>query len=359
MYEVWETEMLGRLHLLGLKDTVLRKPATAEEMVADKQKNADVYAEMIQLLDDESLSLVTRDAPNDGRKALEILREYHAGKRKHRILSLASLQRAKDESVADYVIKAETAITALRGACQTLDDDLLVDMVLKELPESYQPFAIQFANTNENITFADFKAKLRKFEETETEKIWAAESRDSVMTTQGGVGGQRPKTNPLKRKDNTETVYFRCGTEGHVAIECGKKARRSRCASDTHKDKDNRDKPDRAYQVPREDDTDFAFRVQDGGTGIQEKGLIVDTVPTSHIIKDVAEFTGINNTFAPEKHSVESADGTRCTEIAQKRGTAEAGARVDEHVNGKLCYLHTLNETKPTLTGRVLQSYSE
>lgn len=172
MYEVWETDMLGRLHLLGLKDTVLRKPATAEEILADKQKNSDAYAEMIQLLDDESLSLVTRDAPNDGRKALEILREYHFETRTPNILSLASLQRAKDERVADYVIKAETAIVALGSAGQTLDDAFLVAMVLKELPESYQPFAIHFANTDENITFADFKAKLRNFEETETNRAY-------------------------------------------------------------------------------------------------------------------------------------------------------------------------------------------
>ena len=66
--------MLGHFHLSGLKDTVLREPRTEVEMAADTKNNADAYAELILLLDDKSLSLVMRDAPNDGRRALQILR---------------------------------------------------------------------------------------------------------------------------------------------------------------------------------------------------------------------------------------------------------------------------------------------
>lgn len=74
--------MLGHFHLLGLKDTVLGEPRTPEQTAADPKKNADAYAEMIQLLDDKSLSLIMRDAPDNGRRALKILREYYAGKGK-------------------------------------------------------------------------------------------------------------------------------------------------------------------------------------------------------------------------------------------------------------------------------------
>ena len=73
-YEIWETKMLGYLHLNGLKDTVLREPTSERDIAADAGKNADAYAELILLLDDKSLSLVMRDAPNEGRKALKILR---------------------------------------------------------------------------------------------------------------------------------------------------------------------------------------------------------------------------------------------------------------------------------------------
>ena len=97
-----------------------------------------------------------RDAQDDGRKALNILRDYYAGKGKPRIISLyttlTSLQKSIGESVIDYIIRAETAIIALRNAGETLGDSLLVAMALKGLPESFKPFSIHVAHTYDNIT---------------------------------------------------------------------------------------------------------------------------------------------------------------------------------------------------------------
>ncbi len=81
-YELWETKMLGHLHLLRLKNMVLREPTSQDEVVADGKKNTDAYAELIQLLDDKSLSLIMKYAPDNARKALKILREYYAVKGK-------------------------------------------------------------------------------------------------------------------------------------------------------------------------------------------------------------------------------------------------------------------------------------
>ena len=54
----------------------------------DPEKNADLYAELIQVLDDRSLSLVMREAPNDGRKAFKILKDHYRPKGKPRIIAL-------------------------------------------------------------------------------------------------------------------------------------------------------------------------------------------------------------------------------------------------------------------------------
>ena len=54
----------------------------------DPEKNADLYAELIQVLEDRSLSLVMREAPNDGRKAFKILKDHYRPKGKPRIIAL-------------------------------------------------------------------------------------------------------------------------------------------------------------------------------------------------------------------------------------------------------------------------------
>lgn len=94
-------------------------------MAADGEKNADAYAELIPLLDDESVSLTMRDAPFDGRKALKLVREHYVRSGRPRIINLytmlISLQKAKEERVGDYISRAETTLIALRNAGETLN----------------------------------------------------------------------------------------------------------------------------------------------------------------------------------------------------------------------------------------------
>ena len=52
-YELWETKFMGYLHILKLKVTV-------ESKAPNQTKNADVYAELIQVLDNRSESTICR-----------------------------------------------------------------------------------------------------------------------------------------------------------------------------------------------------------------------------------------------------------------------------------------------------------
>ncbi len=68
--------------------TPLAADASEETRAADSVKNADGFAELVMYLDNRSLSLVIRDAANDGRKVLGCLREHYLSEGKPRVISL-------------------------------------------------------------------------------------------------------------------------------------------------------------------------------------------------------------------------------------------------------------------------------
>ena len=269
-FELWYVKFMGYLKLRGLKSVVdpttpaaatttttttnndgeegggTGNTTTTTTATTDADKNAEVYAELILFLDDRSLSLVIRDAPDDGKKALSILREHYMGKGKPRVVTLwtelSTLVRGGSENVTDYIIRAENAVAALRNAGEVVSDSLLIAMVLKGLPSAFKPFEVVVTQSHDVLTFADFKVALRNYEDTEN----ARKSReiDNVKYFQHGKGAGNSGTrndrnnNGDGNNDNPSggVLCFHCGLSGHKANKCNKKGKKwcKNCKNGSH-----------------------------------------------------------------------------------------------------------------------------
>ena len=318
-FELWEIKFLGYLRLKKL-DTIftpLAEDANEETRAADATKNADVFAELIQTLDDRSLTLIIRDAANDGRKALAILREHYRSKGKPRIITLytelTSLKMAGDENITDYVLRAETAAVSLKTAGETISDSLLIAMILKGLPQTrFKPFSTVVTQKDKALSFSEFKVALRSFEETE--KISTESNKeDAVMKV---------------------IVCYGCGKAGHKLAECRMKKKRwcDICKSNTHQTEKCRKKNHKVKSAKEEEEDDdddegkrsnFVFQVGINVTSEHRvNGLLVDCGATTHIVHELDKFVRFDKHFNPQNHYIELADGSRSNNVALKKGDA-------------------------------------
>lgn len=311
-YELWETKFMGYLHILKLKSTV-------ESEEPDETKNADVYAELIQVLDDRSLALVMRDAKDDGKKAIGILREHYMSSGKPKVISLytelTTLSKREAESVTDYLLRAEAAVAALKNAGETVGDALLIAMVLKGLPQDFKAFNTVITQKDKQPSYPEFKVALRAFEENEKPT-----SKDNVMKT--GFY-------------NAKVKCYACKLPGHKADQCTRSKKWCHhCKTRTHNTQECRKKnlnqetdTKNSVKTVQDQEQSFVFRVSDvpadNDVDYLKASLLVDCGATTHIVNDKSKFINLDENFNPEVHFIELADGTRRNNIALNRGDAK------------------------------------
>ena len=335
--------MLGYMSLMDLKRTIVSvQEGGFEEWEVDEDKNERAFSVLIQCLDKRSLGLVMRDGKNSGRKSLSILRKHYAGDGKPRVMvlytQLSSLEKNTNETVTDYILRAEVISTSLKSAGEPgVTDAMLISMVLKGLPSEYKQFSVVVMQSDKVYTFQEFKVALRNFEENE--KVCHQKNNSNIMYTHDKRNGGKSKAHGGK----TLTCY-NCDTEGHKWQDCSEPMKKycKVCKSDTHSiancrknrggnNNNNRRNSNNQARSVTSGTFNFMIDVSPGGQVDEVPPaprfpvgriavFLVDSGCTSHIVNDETCFVEFDDSFRPQTHSVTLADGSRNSGLAEKIG---------------------------------------
>ena len=104
-------------------------------------------------------------AKDKGRDDLSLVRDHYRGSGKLRILTmytnLCNLKYPFGEDLTEYISGAERLASNLKAAGETIRDSILVAMVMKGLPSTFDSFIVFVTQSAKDYTFTEFKSDIR------------------------------------------------------------------------------------------------------------------------------------------------------------------------------------------------------
>ena len=137
-FAYWSEKFEGYMHTKKLRAQLLGTDTSS------KDEKYRIWAELVQCLDKRSVMMLKLECKGNGPEAWKRLTALISSSETPRVMNLLdqlmspSLKPA--EEMTDYMIRAETLSSSLEVAGEKISGKLLVSVVLKCLPDSYEYF---------------------------------------------------------------------------------------------------------------------------------------------------------------------------------------------------------------------------
>ena len=169
-FENFESEFISAMRLTGLhlalEKYAHRRPAEGFDLEAAKET---IYDWLCISIDRVSKGLIRREAPDDGVKALEILRKYYmrdTQQRLHKLWrSFITSKMQDDEEVNLFMCKIDDIVSKLVEAEEKISDSLKVVTLLNALSSKYSNFIEIALQRNPPYTYEALKIALLEHED--------------------------------------------------------------------------------------------------------------------------------------------------------------------------------------------------
>ena len=167
-------------------------------------QNCQVYADIVDAVDDISLGLILNDAKNDGKKAYNILIDYYLGSHRARknntIKDLIRVSLKSNETIIQFTCRVDRMRDTL-AQYNLKDDDLIITCVLNGLPKRFDTFCTIINSVEDFPSWEIFKLKLHSFSDSKAfNESYSPSIISSVRDGSGNAGmrhtGAIPKHPP-------------------------------------------------------------------------------------------------------------------------------------------------------------------
>jgi hypothetical protein len=145
-------------------------------------------------------------------------------------LKFEQLKMNEDETISKYFLRVEELVNSMKGLGETFDDSLLVQKILRSLPDKFNPkvSAIEELNDLKTLsidqllrTLTAYEMRINKDKSSTREASFKADKNtDSELDDIEAKFVRRLKKGSGKYQGNLPFKCFNCGKIGHFASKC-------------------------------------------------------------------------------------------------------------------------------------------